>query len=127
VNEHSGQSVKRLEELLTMRPQPQQAIEDLGRIHPLYKRMPSEARKLAHRSGTLGQPGAKPPPAKPPGHRQRAPGEIRAVEPSERSRRPSVVVEPPANRVRAEVLEPQVMLAAVLGATEAPRRLETRR
>jgi hypothetical protein len=125
--EHLGQSVKRVEELSTMRPQPKQAIEDLARIYALYERVPSEARKLAHRSGTLGQPGAKPLPAKPPGHRQRTPREIRAIEPSKRSRRLPVVVEPPAKRVRAEVLEPQVMLAAALGVTEAPRRLETRR
>jgi hypothetical protein len=64
-----GQSVKRVEELLTMRPQPKQTIEDLGRIYALYARLPLEARKLAHRGGTLGQPGAKPMPAEPPGHR----------------------------------------------------------
>jgi hypothetical protein len=44
-----------------------------------------------------------------------------------RSARLPVVVEPPANRVRAEVFEPHLMLAAALGMTEPPRRLETRR
>jgi hypothetical protein len=44
-----------------------------------------------------------------------------------RSARLHVVVEPPANRVRAEVFEPHLMLAAALGMTEPPRRLETRR
>ena len=39
-----------------MRPQPKQAIEDLARIYALHTRVPLEARKLAHRGGTLGQP-----------------------------------------------------------------------
>src|SRR4029453_16274794 len=57
VAEHLRQSIKGVEELLTMRPQPQQAIEDLARIHPLYERGPLEARRLADGGGTLGQPG----------------------------------------------------------------------
>ena len=36
-------------------------------------------------------------------------------------------VSPDTNRVQAEVFEPHLMLAAALGVTEAPRRLETRR
>jgi hypothetical protein len=56
VTEHLGQSVKPVEELLTMRPQPKQAIEDLAWIYALHTRVPLEARKLAHRGGTLGQP-----------------------------------------------------------------------
>jgi hypothetical protein len=63
VAEHLGQSVKGIDELLTMRPQPQQLIEDLARIHALYERVPSEARKLVHRGGTFAQPGARPVPA----------------------------------------------------------------
>jgi hypothetical protein len=100
------QSIERVEELLTMRPQPKQAVEDLGRIDALYERVLSEARKLAHRGGTLGQLGAKPLPAEPPDHRQRASREIRAVEPSERSGRLTVIIELPAQRVRAQVLKP---------------------
>ena len=53
-----------------------------------------------------------------------APGEIRAIEPSERSRCLAVVFEPPVHRVRAEVFEPEVVLAVVFRVTEAPRRLE---
>jgi hypothetical protein len=95
--EYLGHSIKPVEELITTRPEEQEAIEDLARIHALYERVPSEARKLAHRRGTLGQPGAKPLLAERPGRRQRAPTEIRAVEPSKRSRRLPIVVEPPAN------------------------------
>jgi hypothetical protein len=47
-------------------------------------------------------------------------GRAHRFEPSERLCRNPVVIEPPANRVRAEVLQPQVMLAVLLRVTETP-------